>query len=451
MLIFAYLDSIFEKISTQSGIADDLIKVVFTWLACIPLGFIHGFLKDHFLRNMYSLLTGLFLSYMCIKDNMYITLATSIGTYILTSMLQKKSPIPVFIMTFTVLVSLHIHRFIYDPMGWKMDGTTSLMLIICKNIYFSTYVADGRTSKIPNLLEYLGYIYFYPSAIIGPAFNFNIYSDFIQLRDHYANIPIKEKTIAVLKHLGLAIANIIGMLTIYPHFPIDIVKADWFVNGNFFIQVLSINLLGVVLRFKYFTAWKLAQTGMNASGITYSGKDFNKIQSMGDRFEIEPNPRLKTEMWNTSVQVWLKDCVYDKVLPKFGQNKGLLITFIISALWHGVHPIYYFTFFHWAIMNDVSKFFYRARSKFSWLKGPLRYIVFWFLGNTAVCYMGIGVVILDWTDALNFYKSMYFIPTFIQVFLYVFFMITQWGSSREKKEVSAVSQKETSSHSKKID
>lgn len=129
-----------------------------------------------------------------------------------------------------------------------MDGATSLMLIICKNIYFMTYVVDGRIAVMPNLLEYLGYVYFYPSAIIGPAFNFNIYIEFIQRRDHYAVIPLADKTKAVLKHLGLAAFNIIGFTFVYPLFPVEILQKDWFVNGNFFIQVLSINLLGVVLR-----------------------------------------------------------------------------------------------------------------------------------------------------------------------------------------------------------
>ena len=74
-------------------------------------------------------------------------------------------------------------------MGWKMDGTTSMMLIICKLTYFSFYSADGRIPKLPNLLEFLGYVYFYPSAIIGPAFNYNIYDEFIQRSGHYSYIP----------------------------------------------------------------------------------------------------------------------------------------------------------------------------------------------------------------------------------------------------------------------
>jgi len=41
---------------------------------------------------------------------------------------------------------------------------------------------------------------------------------------------------------------------------------------------------------------------MNASGITYNGnKNYDKIITMKNNFEIEYNARTKTECWNTSV------------------------------------------------------------------------------------------------------------------------------------------------------
>ena len=53
-----------------------------------------------------------------------------------------------------------------------MDGTTSLMLITCKLSYFAIFYADKKIEKLPSLFTFLGFIYFYPSAIIGPAFDF---------------------------------------------------------------------------------------------------------------------------------------------------------------------------------------------------------------------------------------------------------------------------------------
>lgn len=112
MIVFAYLDTVFEGLSKTTGLQDDLIKVVSSWLICIPLGYIHDLLDNRFLRNMYSLFFGIFLSYMCIKENMFLTLFASISSYFLTVILRKRASIPVFVFNFTILISLHIHRYI---------------------------------------------------------------------------------------------------------------------------------------------------------------------------------------------------------------------------------------------------------------------------------------------------------------------------------------------------
>lgn len=107
---------------------------------------------------------------------------------------------------------------------------------------------------------------------------------------------------------------------------------------------------------------------MDASGISYNGIDevkkipkFDGIITMNDLFFVEHSIVKKTNYWNTSVQTWLK-CVFYEAFSKtykFSPNKALIFTFIVSGAWHGVHPIYYCTFIHWAIINEVCKMFYK--------------------------------------------------------------------------------------------
>jgi D-alanyl-lipoteichoic acid acyltransferase DltB (MBOAT superfamily) len=59
-------------------------------------------------------------------------------------------------------------------------------------------------------------------------------------------------------------------------------------------------------------------------------------------FETEPNPKYKTQYWNTSVQNWLKDCFYDPIHSGTGSSEiATYATFIISAFWHGIYWTYY--------------------------------------------------------------------------------------------------------------
>lgn len=109
---------------------------------------------------------------------------------------------------------------------------------------------------------------------------------------------------------------------------------------------------------------------MDATGISFNGYDektklpkFDRIRTMDQRFELSTSAKEKSEMWNTSVQLWLKNCFYNRVTKFFNGNalKSVFVVFLISALWHGVHPAYYLGFFNWGIMGENSKFIYKAR------------------------------------------------------------------------------------------
>lgn len=190
------------------------------------------------------------------------------------------------------------------------------------------------------------------------------------------------------------------------------------------------------MRFKYFAGWHFAQAGINASGISYDekSKTFTRIRAMIEVFELEPNPKNRTEMWNTSVQLWLKECFYDKLLKVVGNGKSFLITFLVSALWHGVHPAYFIGFLHWGLINEVAKGFYRMRANFTWLKNPFRYIVLLFLGNSAISYMGLPVYTLRWGLMVKFYSSFYYSGSIIIFSLFVLFRLVGSKKTKSAKE-----------------
>ncbi len=64
-------------------------------------------------------------------------------------------------------------------------------------------------------------------------------------------------------------------------------------------------------------------------------------------FEVQPNPKNKTEYWNSSVQTWLKVVVYDNI-AKLTKNPtvGVFGTFFVSAFWHGIYLTYYIGTFY---------------------------------------------------------------------------------------------------------
>jgi len=58
---------------------------------------------------------------------------------------------------------------------------------------------------------------------------------------------------------------------------------------------------------------------------------------------------------------------------------ALQVTFLISAIWHGVHPVYFVGFIQWAIILEDTKYIYKAREKFSWIPKNLQIVIVWIL------------------------------------------------------------------------
>lgn len=50
--------------------------------------------------------------------------------------------------------------------------------------------------------------------------------------------------------------------------------------------------------------------------------------------------------WNIGTNRWLREIIYERV-PK---RHGTLLTFCLSALWHGFYPGYYVTFASGAVL-----------------------------------------------------------------------------------------------------
>ena len=80
-------------------------------------------------------------------------------------------------------------------------------------------------------------------------------------------------------------------------------------------------------------------------------------------FFFHPSFKVKADSWNISVQQALKKYIYDQIffskdvsvekVKRKQQVKGQYATLITSALWHGLYPAYYATFFNWVFVLQI--------------------------------------------------------------------------------------------------
>jgi lysophospholipid acyltransferase len=184
----------------------------------------------------------------------------------------------------------------------------------------------------------------------------------------------------------------------------------------------------------------MAQAGVVICGLGYnpstktctiSGEKtiehkFDKIENVVIRkIEFDTNPKVRIQYWNRTVHLWLKYTIFLRVLnvERYKNNKQMasLITFMVSAFWHGFYPIYYLFFFLFYILEQTCtmleedfNLFNKINSQNIIVRGL--FIIFTqFFCN----YLGIIFSFITFHNALIFSWNIIFIPPVLLVSLYV--------------------------------
>mmetsp|Transcript_5677 Transcript_5677/g.7255 ORF Transcript_5677/g.7255 Transcript_5677/m.7255 type:complete len:88 (-) Transcript_5677:74-337(-) len=69
----------------------------------------------------------------------------------------------------------------------------------CKPDTLKRREAEYSVKEMPNLVDYLGYMYFCGGPLMGPFFEYKDYTDFIYLQGRYSNMPANVTLIPALK------------------------------------------------------------------------------------------------------------------------------------------------------------------------------------------------------------------------------------------------------------
>jgi lysophospholipid acyltransferase len=462
-MVFDYIDTKFASLSDTIGLPDDQTKLVSCLLFSYPVGCIFKRISSPFLRHTIGIILGIFYQYLIFRDQIIHPIILTITNYALLKFLGRKAAMPTFAFTLVYLLAIHLRTMIVDYGGWRMDISATLMMYTCKWTAFAWCYKDGgkddkdlspdqkenKITELPSFFEYVSYIFFYASAIVGPFYDYKEHVDFIRLTGNYQNIPSCAKAgIAYMLSAFLAMAIVLFFGARVHH---EFMITDEFSVWPMWKKVLFYNFSMSVYRCKYYTGWLLSTSNVTAAGLNYdsqaTGKGllgkFSKVVSVRPLdYELSDNIKDKLEAWNSSVQTWLKNYVYFRVTsleeakrdPKkatFASN----VTFMTSALWHGLYPGYYITFFQMFLQQQANKFLFKARDKFWFVPIPVRTVLGMIVWSMTLNYSSVQFQMLDFGKAIAFGHNMYHFITIILLVLFIFFSVTGWGQkSRKTKE-----------------
>ena len=174
---------------------------------------------------------------------------------------------------------------------------------------------------------------------------------------------------------------------------------------------------------------------------------FDRVENCVIReIEITANPRRRIQYWNRTVHLWLKYNLFLRLLnvenKTFKNNRGLasLITFMVSAFWHGFYPVYYIFFFLFFILEQTCTMleddydFFKIMDR----QNIVIRLAFSLFTQIFCNYLGIIFVLIDIHKAWTFSKSIYFFPAILLLLIFAvlrhFNILKKKKAYREKKE-----------------
>lgn len=347
------------------------------------------------------------------------------------------------------------------------------------------YQRDRAIKRHPSLLKFMSYVFFYPTLLTGPSFD---YSDFeLWLRGQLDHDKLTQHSYSKYNQINgkLAIWKLVQGLTWMVLFTLltarfnihKMLNAEWAANYSFWYKIHFMTLLGLIARFKYYAAWIIAEGSCILCGLSYNGKDpktgqtkWNRLQNVNIwDVEFAQNTRQCLEGWNMNTNKWLKYYIYLRISPVGGKKKPgfrtTLFTFITSAFWHGVNAGYYMTFATGALYQTCGKIYRRNfRPIFLYNEetstrgqriGKVVYdVVGIYFTKVAFGYLVQPFLILNLYESIVVWRSVYFYGHLIILVTFVMFMgpcgksVSKWfaqGHVVAKKEDEKKKKKEETS------
>ena len=446
MNILEFRDNIAEQLSKIIKAPANQISLILTMLCVIPFCFLNYLIHGKRARLLYSFILGFFFQYSIYKLNTIHILVSGIFTFLFIKYFGRKySAFYVFVGSLLYLSYLHIERMFRTDKSWKVDDPTTIyMMSICKFSSLAFSYEDGmkkdeemknrhhreyRVYERPSLLEVLSFIYFYPTAIIGPSIEFKDFINFMTETDCYSKLG--ENIFYILTQGTLYFIGSFICMAFYAilavKLPVAKVVEEDFGQHNLLYVLAYIYFCIPGVRARYYSGWLLSYSTVIYTGIAYtekkdekSGQIIKTVEkgSYGSIVTCEwaINPKQSMIDWNQTIHLWLKYNVYTRTIninrKPFKNNWALasFLTFISSAVWHGFYLTYYLTF--------VLLFFYQSSADvfdkigvYAWINKtkfllPLASI----LNGLAFETIGIFFFNLYWDEAMRGAKNMKYFP-----------------------------------------
>nr|XP_014347150.1 PREDICTED: lysophospholipid acyltransferase 2 [Latimeria chalumnae] len=386
-----------------------------------------------------------------------------------------------FVFALGYLTLCQISRvYIFDYGQYSTDFSGPMMIITQKITSLAFEIHDGMarsegklspTQKqlairtMPSLLECLSYNCNFMGILAGPLCSYRDYTTFIEGRSYQVkHVETNGKgcrkpdelelspNIVVMQKLLVCGISLFFYLFITKIFPVEYNIDDTFLSeASVSTQLIYLCVSLMAARPKYYFAWTLADAINNAAGFGFNGYDedgkprWDLISNLRIiHIEFATSFKMFIDNWNIQTALWLKRVCYER-----SSYYPTAETFLLSAIWHGVYPGYYLTFFTGIIMTLAARAM-RDNLRHYFLDAPslkLFYdVITWAATQVAISYTVVPFVLLSVESSLKFYRSWYYSLHIVCLVVILVLPIQPRKKERREQEDYLLQQADGKSH-----
>ncbi|KAG9601773.1 MBOAT family protein-like protein, partial [Aureobasidium melanogenum] len=453
-----YINAPFVYVAGKLGAAPDELKLIFSFLLSYPLAGVLKRIPDSkpAQKNVFIIAVSMFylVGLFDLWAGLRTILISSIGAYAIAAYIQGPyMPWVGFVFLMGHMSVNHIYRqIVNDPSTIDITGAQMVLVMkltaFCWNVYDGTlpeatltdHQKERALRKLPSLLDYAGFVFFFPSLFAGPAFDYVDYRRWIETTmfelppgvDPSKAPPTRKQrkiprsgTPAAWK-AAFGLLWILAFLQFSGYYYTDFLLSEGYKQYGLLRRIWVLHMLGFTTRMKYYGVWSLTEGACILSGIGYKGidpktgkADWNRLQNVKPlEIELAQNSHAYLGNWNINTNMWLRNYVYLRVTPK-GKKPGFrasMATFVTSAFWHGFYPGYYLAFVLASFIQNSAKNsrrlirpFFMSADGTKALPSKRYYDIFtWLCTQLAFSFTVAPFIFLGFSDSLQIWQRVYF-------------------------------------------
>lgn len=347
-----------------------------------------------------------------------------------------------FVFAMGYIIGAHIYRMYTDYLGWTLDFTGPLMLLTIKFTAYAfdtydmqrseedlkelektdkvlaSYIRSNKMDRKMNLLEYTSYIFWFNNILSGPVLTPSDHLKFLDMTQFPdGKIPSGSYTHALkifLYALGVA-----PFVILKGYFDFSFCFTPAYQEYSLLFKSLFLWIASSLMRSTYYFAWLLSESSNIVSGIAFSGFDPTTNKAKWDKasnvrvMKIETAKTFKdvTENWNLSADKWLRYYIYVRIPYPFNKY-GMYITYLASAVWHGLYPGYYLAFGGSSFGTHMTRVIFKNVRP--WFVDPktrqastLYNVLMAIFNSYIISYCFLPFALLSWDKSISVFNSVY--------------------------------------------